>query len=60
MPRKENTCASLLSNMNIQIRVGLQTAYKDVPLLPVPAQTEWEGNSINTDNPGINRRRLSS
>jgi len=53
------TCAALLFQQSIQVR-GLTGGDLDVPLRPIPLEQEWDRNLIKTDQPGIERTRLST
>lgn len=53
------TCATLLSQQSIRVR-GPTGETLDVPLRPIPLEQEWDKNLIKTDQPGIERNRLST
>jgi hypothetical protein len=55
------TCADLIANSYIRIRTIIDSeGSRKIPLEPVPFQVEWKGNTFKTDNPGINKNRVSA
>lgn len=59
LPRGK-TCGELIANPWISMRRAGTTTVQNVPLKPMPAQQEWNGQKFSTNTPGISKFRVSS